>query len=252
MISQKIKSVVLDDNKLSRTILVNIILKHCPEIEIIDECKTIKSALSCVKKYNLSLIFIDIMLSGNNVFELFDKIGNNELKKIIVAPNSDFAAEAFRYTVTDYLIKPVKPNELKEAVKRVQYELMLENSYQNIQSTDKSQEVPVQSTSNLVIHHRKGFDVVKLSDIIYCEANSYCTNFYISGKKIICSSRNLKYYEELLPSVQFMRVHNSFIVNIQHVEGYSNHEEILLSENLRCSLSGSHKHEFLHLFRKPE
>jgi two-component system, LytTR family, response regulator len=186
------------------------------------------------------------------VFELIDKIDINGLKKIIIASNSDFAAEAFRYTVTDYLIKPVKPKELMEAVKKVQHELLLESSWQDSQLSENRQELPDSASSNLVIHHRKGFDVVKLSDIIYCEANSYCTNFYISGKKIICSSRNLKYFEELLPSRQFMRVHNSFIVNIQHVEGYSNHEEILLSENLRCSLSGSHKHEFLHLFRKPE
>ncbi len=218
-------------------VLVNIILKYCPEIEIIDECKTIKSALNCIKKYNLNLILIDIMLSGNNVFELFNKIENYGLKKIIIAPNSDFAAEAFRYKVTDYLIKPVKPKELMEAIKKVQYELKLENSYQSKHIKGKRQEVLGPASSNLVIYHRKGFDVVKFSEIIYCEASTYCTNFHISGNRTICSSRNLKYYEELLPSEQFMRVHHSFIVNIQHVAGYSNHEEILLSENLKCSLS---------------
>ncbi|WP_372947836.1 LytR/AlgR family response regulator transcription factor [Mariniphaga sp.] len=252
MISQKIKSVVLDDNKLSRTILVNGILKNCPEIEIIHECKTIKSALNCIVKHRPDLIFIDIKMSGNHAFDLFNNLEIVGLKKIIISSSSDYAAEAFRYAVTDYLIKPVKTKELMEAVKKVQYELILESAYQDNQFSGKKQEVPSPATSNLVIYHRKGFDVVKLSDIIYCEASTYCTNFYISGNKTICSSRNLKYYEELLPSGQFMRVHHSFIINIQHVAGYSNHEEIMLSENLRCSLSGSHKHDFLHLFRKPE
>lgn len=252
MACQKISGIVLSDNILSRKILVNIILKNCPEIEIVDECKTIKSALRCIKKYHLNLVVLDIMLSGAKVFELIEKIENNGLKKIIVAPNSDFAVEAFRFAATDYLLKPVKVEELKKALKKVQHEILLESSYQDNQYSEQKQEVKRSASLDMVIFHRKGFDVIKLSDIIYCEANTYCTNFYISGKKTIYSSRNLKYYEGLLPSGQFMRVHHSFIINIQHVVGYTNHEEILLSENLRCSLSGSHKHEFMQLFRKGE
>ena len=251
MISQKIKSVVLDDNKLSRMVLVHIILKNCPEIEILEECETIDVAYKSITTNKPNLVIIGVEETKDIGFELLKMFDVIHFKIIFISDISDYALKAFRFAATDYLLKPVNKTELVKAAQKVQHELMLENSYQNSQISDKSQEVPGQSNSNLVIHHRKGFDVVKLSDIIYCEANTYCTNFYISGKKIICSSRNLKYFEELLPSGQFMRVHHSFIVNIQHVEGYSNHEEILLSENLRCSLSGSRKHAFLQLFRKP-
>ncbi|MGM0407719.1 MAG: LytR/AlgR family response regulator transcription factor [Bacteroidota bacterium] len=252
MIFLRIKSIILDSDNLSRMRLLHLILKNCPEIEILEECKTIDTAYKSITINKPHLVFIDVKESEDIGFELLKMFDIIHFKIIFISDISDYALQAFRFAATDYLIKPVKKIDLVKAVQKVQHELFLESSYQNSQVSDNSQEVPGQSFSNLVIYHRKGFDVVKLSDIIYCEANSYCTNFYISGKKIICSSRNLKYYEELLPSGQFMRVHNSFIVNIQHVEGYSNHEEILLSENLRCSLSGSHKHAFLHLFKKPE
>src|SRR5690606_12472270 len=136
------------------------------------------------------LVVLDIMLSGSKVFELIEKIENNGLKKIIVAPNSDFAVEAFRFAATDYLLKPVKVEELKKALKKVQHEILLESSYQDNQYSEQKQEVKRSASLDMVIFHRKGFDVIKLSDIIYCEANTYCTNFYISGKKTIYSSRN--------------------------------------------------------------
>lgn len=231
---------------------MHILLKNCPEIEVLEECKTIDAAHKSITKNKPHLVFIDVKEKEDIGFELLKMFDDIRFKIIFIADISDYALKAFRFAATDYLLKPVKKVELVKAVQKVQHELMLESSYQNSPISDKMQEVPGKSTSNLVIRHRKGFDVIKLSDIIYCEANTYCTNFYISGKKIICSSRNLKYYEESLPSEQFMRVHHSFIVNLKHVAGYSNHEEILLSENLRCSLSGSHKHAFLQLFRKPD
>jgi len=251
MIFLKIKGIILDSDNLSRMKLSSLILKNCPEIEILEECTTTDSAYKSIIMNNPHLVFIDVEETEDIGFELLKMFDNIHFKIIFISDITDYALKAFRFAATDYLIKPVKKVELVKAVQKVQHELMLESSYQNssISDKDKGQEEP---SSNLVIYHRKGFDVVKLSDIIYCEANAYCTNFYISGNKTICSSKNLKYYEELLPSEHFMRVHHSFIVNLTHVAGYSNHEEILLSENLRCSLSGSHKHDFLHLFRKPE
>jgi two-component system LytT family response regulator len=102
---------------------------------------------------------------------------------------------------------------------------------------------------NLVISNTKGFDVVKMSDIILCQADGYCTNFIIRGKTRISSSRNLKYYEELLPTTSFMRVHHSYIINIECVTGYSNQEVIVLTEENSCPVSASHKQEFLKMFK---
>ncbi len=252
MIYLRIKSIILDNDNSSRMKLLKLIVKNCPEIEILEDCKTIDSAYEAISANKPHLVFIDVKGKEDIGFELLKRFDVIDFKIIFISESPDFALEAFHFAATEYLIKPLKKVELVKAVQKVQYELILENSYQNNPTSGKKQVVSNHPSNHLIIYHRKGFDVVKLSDIIYCEANTYCTNFYISGKKIICSSRNLKYYEQLLPSVQFMRVHNSFIVNIKHVVGYSNHEEIFLSENLRCSLSGSHKQAFMHLFRKSE
>jgi two-component system, LytTR family, response regulator len=251
MIFPRTKSIILDNDNISRMELLNLIWKNCTEIEILEDCKTIDSAFKAITVNKPHLVFIDVKEKEDIGFELLKMFDEIPFKIIFISDIPDYALEAFRFAATDYLIKPVKKSELVKAVQKAQHDLMLEEYYQSSHVSGNGHEAIIQP-SNLIIYHRKGFDVIKLSDIIYCEANTYCTNFYISGGKIICSSRNLKFYEDLLPGSEFMRIHHSFIVNINHVSGYSNHEEILLSENLRCSLSDSHKQAFLHLFRKPE
>ena len=90
---------------------------------------------------------------------------------------------------------------------------------------------------------------IKTEEIILCEADGYCTRFYISGKKQTYSTHLLKYYEEVLPNRHFMRVHNSYIINIDHVIRFTTQGEIILSEDLHCPLSHSRKVEFLKIFK---
>jgi two-component system LytT family response regulator len=124
------------------------------------------------------------------------------------------------------------------------------DSYQHIQTLLENLLSPEGEIQKLVISDLNGFSVIRISDIIYLEADRYCTDLHITGNTKITSSKNLGYYLELLPPEQFMRVHNSYIINIRKVTGYTNQGEILLAENLRCPLSTTHKHQFLKHFRK--
>ena len=110
---------------------------------------------------------------------------------------------------------------------------------------NKKNELP----GTLIVNNSKGFTVLKTDDIVFLEADGYCTNFYLTGKTKISSARNLKYYSCLLPPSVFMRVHHSFIINLSHVKGYNSDDNILLTENYSCSLSTAHKNVFLACFR---
>ena len=92
-------------------------------------------------------------------------------------------------------------------------------------------------------------EILKTSDIIMCEADGYCTRFYLHGNSKLSSSRNLKFYADILPSNVFIRTHNSFVINLNHVKGYSNQEEILLTDGLKCPLSLGNKNHFMNLFK---
>lgn len=250
MLPKSIKTIIVDDEKPSREALVNYINEYCPAIEIVSECKSAKTAFKSITEHKPQLVFLDVEMPNGSGFDLLKMFDTIDFKVIFVTAFSDYAIQAFRFSASDYLLKPVKVSELIDAVAKVQKELTAMDSYQNIHLLLKKLECPDEASSTLVIHHLKGFEVIKTSDIILCKADGYCTNFLLVEHAKICSSKNLKYYEEILPNEQFMRVHNSYIINIKHVNGYSFDGEIFLSENQSCSLSSAHKQSFLKNFKK--
>lgn len=249
MPAQKLKTIIVDDEKLSRDALKNYINEFCPDIEIVAECVTANAAFKEITKYAPQLVFLDIEMPKGSGFDLLRKFERIEFKVIFVTAFSDYAVDAFRFSATDFLLKPVKVSELVEAVKKARRDLETINSLQNIYAFLDNIGAATDSVKKLVIANSHGFTVVKTSEIIMCEAEGYLTHFHLENKLKISSSHPLKYYEEILPLNQFLRVHNSFIININHVTNYSNQGEIQMTGKLKCSLSNSRKKEFLKIFK---
>ena len=172
-----------------------------------------------------------------------------EFRVIFVTAFSNYAVQAFRYAAVDYLLKPIKVTELTDAVSRAingssplsqKFSVLLENLRH-----------PDNIFKKLAIFHSKGFEVISTSDIICCEADTYCTIIHLTGHKQLTSTHILKYYQEILPEEQFIRVHHSYIINKEHIKSYTSQGDIILSEEIHCPLSVSRKNEFMKIF-KPE
>ena len=241
------KTIIVDDEQLSREALLKCLSEFCPEIDVVAECNSVSTAFKAIKEYHPGLVFLDIEMPKGSGFELLKMFNPLEFKVIFVTAFSAYAVQAFRCSAIDYLLKPVKVRELIEAVAKAneaasplsqQISVLLENLNK-----------PEETNKKLAIFHTKGFDIIKTEDIILCEADGYCTKFYISGNIKTYSTHLLKYYEEVLPKTQFMRVHNSFIINLEHVNRYTTQGEIILSEELHCPLSLTRKAEFLRVIK---
>jgi two-component system LytT family response regulator len=250
MNQQLIKTIIVDDEKPSREALSNYLLEFCPAIQIVAECKSAKMAYNAISEFQPQLVFLDIEMPKGSGFDLLKMFETINFKVIFVTAFSIYAVQAFRFSATDFLLKPVKVSELIEAVNKVKDELSLQNSFVNIKALLDNLAGVNSISENLVIPDSKGFTVVKTSDIIMCEADGYCTRFYLTKNVKISSSRNLKYYEELLPKNIFLRTHHSCLLNLQHVKGYSHQEEILMIDNIKCPLSSGNKHTFISHFKK--
>ncbi|HSO88982.1 MAG TPA: LytTR family DNA-binding domain-containing protein [Draconibacterium sp.] len=247
---QSIKTVIVDDEKPSREVLANYLREFCPTIQIIAECKSAKMAFKAISENQPQLVFLDIEMPKGSGFDLLRMFETINFKVIFVTAFSVYAVQAFRFSAVDFLLKPIKISELKEAVNKVQHEFEVKDAFLNVKTLLENLSAQSSPNRNLVIPDSKGFSVIKTSDIIYCEAEGYCTRFFLFGKIKISSSRNLKFYEDILPQNLFIRTHHSYIVNLQHVKGYSNQEEILLTDGLKCPLSAGNKHQFIGLFKK--
>ncbi len=250
MNQQLIKTIIVDDEKPSREALANYLHEFCPVIQIVAECKSAKMAFIAITEYQPQLVFLDIEMPKGSGFDLLRMFETINFKVIFITAFSVYAVQAFRFSATDFLLKPVKVSELIEAVNKVRDELSISNSFINVKTLLDNLAGQNPMSENLVIPDTKGFTVVKISEIIMCEADGYCTHFYMVGNIKTSSSRNLKFYEELLPANLFVRTHHSYLVNIKHVKSYSHNEEIVLTEGLKCALSSATKQSFMNLFKK--
>jgi two-component system, LytTR family, response regulator len=247
---QLIKAVIVDDEELSRKALSNYIHEFCPNVQVVAECKSARTAFKAITEKQPQLVFLDIEMPRGSGFDLLRMFDSINFKVIFITAFSNYAVQAFRFSAIDFLLKPLKISELTEAVNKVHSELANVNSYLNIKALLNNLSAQNTTAENLIISDSKGFTVIKISNIIYCEADGYCTRFYLTGKVKISSSKNMKFYEEILPQNMFIRTHHSYIVNLQHVKGYTHQEEIQLTDGFKCALSSANKQSFMGLFKK--
>ncbi len=249
MPEQTIKTLVVDSDDSAVSFLTQLVRDNCPDIQIVSVCNSVSRAFNALNEFHPQLVFIETELPDGSGFDLIKNRFEKDFRVVFITGNCDNAIKAFRFSVTDYLLKPIKKEELLEAIKKIRFELAEPNSINEFKNYLGQMNGNVNQPKTLVVYNSKGFIVLKNDEIIYLEADGYCTNFYLQGNIKISSSRNLKYYSVLLPDEAFMRVHHSYFVNLNHVKGYNCQEEILLSENLTCSLSAAHKVQFLNHFK---
>ncbi len=243
-----IRAVIIDDEKLARDVIFNYLNEYCPDVEVVAQASSVKTALSAIQKTTPDLVFLDIEMPDGTGFDLLSRFDKIDFKIIFVTAYSEYAIKAFRFSAIDYLLKPLKIDELIDAVERVRSAGATGISSEIISSLLNNLRSSSPKQSTLIIPNIKGFEVLRVSEIIMCQADGYCTNFHLSGNRKVVSSKNLKHFDGLLEDQNFLRVHHSYLVNLDHVTGYTRQGEILLSEGMKAFLGDSYKNEFVKRF----
>jgi two-component system, LytTR family, response regulator len=245
-----IKCVIVDDELPARECLKNYLGEYCPDVEVIAQADSVKAALAAILKHQPGLVFLDVEMPNGNGFDLLRQISRINFHIIFVTAYEEYAVMAFRFSATDFLLKPLNIKELIEAVDKVRGEISRQIDLTNIEALLQMTRFGTDRYRKLVVPNNEGFRVVPFDDIISCEANGYCTIFHIRGDQKQVTSRNLKYYDEFLSREGFQRVHNSFLINLQHVSSYSSEGLISLTEGQYAPLGNTYKKKFLEYFEK--
>lgn len=245
-----LKTIVVDDEKPSRDALTKYINDFCNDVEVIATCSSVNEAYTAIIKLKPNLVFLDIEMPEKNGFDLLKMFDTIPFKVVFVTAYAEYAITALRFSASDYLLKPVLIDELVFAVNKVRTELSKEIGTMNLTKLIQNLDNSNQRFNQLVISDSNGFKVVNPDQIILCEADGYCTHFMLVDGDRVTSSKNLKHYEELLSGKHgFIRVHNSYMLNMAHIKSYSNQGEIRLAGNLCCPLGNAFKQRFLERFK---
>ncbi len=244
-----IRAIVVDDEEPSREALRNYISDFCSDVEVVATASSVKTAFKAIQKYQPDLVFLDIEMPDGKGFDLLKMFETIDFRVIFVTAYSEYAIKAFRVNAVDYLLKPVKIDELKDAVEKIKASNGDSDS-EKLSGILKGMTDGVFFHPTLVVSNVKGYEVLKINEIIMCKADGYCTIFYLTGDRKVNSSRNLKQFEKQIIEYGFIRVHNSYLVNLHHVKSFTKQGEIIMSENNKAFLGDRYKVQFLNLFNK--
>ena len=207
-----IKAIIVDDERLARVNLKKL-LEPLMEIEIAGEADSCKSALEMINLHKPQLIFLDIQLSGETGFDLLEMI-DNSIKIIFVTAFDEYAIRAFEVNAADYLLKPVNLERLKVSVDRV---INKESEQKRVAK------VYEYSDSIYVWLNNYTSKFIKISSITFIEpVGNYSKIVTIEGKHCLVL-KTLKQWQEELPVNNFIRIHRSSIINVEHIDHIEKH-----------------------------
>lgn len=213
------------------------IQNNCPEVEIIAECMNGADAIMAIKKHLPDILFLDILLGDMTGFDVLKAIRHPSFEVIFTTSYDQYAIEAIKNSAVDYLLKPVEIEELMDAVGKVRAKLL------------QQPPAPTPTVSN----NRIGFPIstgqqfVEIQDVIYAKAEDNVAVLHLAGVKNIKLTKSLGWVEAKLEEFGFCRIHNSYLINFNHLTEYIRNEGgfVIMSDKKAISISRRRKDEFL-------
>lgn len=227
-----IRVIIVDDEKDARDSLRLILEQfYDSEVEILASAGSIREAVTLIKKHKPDLVFLDIEMPNENGFQLFGYFKENyEFQVVFTTAFQKYAHKAFRYAALDYLLKPVDYRLLRETLDRYEKQ-QLRISPVNIETYQNNSNIIVEENKKILFPYKDGYHIVKIASIVYVVADINYSTAYTSENNSYTMSRTLKYFEEILPTSTFFRVHKSYIVNLNYVRTYDRRRGVLVMEN---------------------
>ena len=248
-----IKAIIIDDEVNCCEILKIRLEKLHKEIEVIAEANNIQDAEILIKKHQPDVVFLDIQMPGGSGFDLLKAFPEPKFEIIFITAYNHYAIKALRLSALDYLLKPIDPEELDISIIKLKSKLLSLDKNSNSNKLHVLQTNFSESNNKLlrlVVPLMNGFEIVNIPDIIYCKAESNYTRFFIAKNIEYLVCKTLKEFEDILAELSFFRIHNSYLINLNHVKGYNKGKSgtVIMSDGSSLSLSRQKKNDFLELF----
>ncbi len=216
-----IKAIIIEDETKSRDALLGLLQKYCPSVLTIGHAEGYRKGIELVKELKPDVVFLDVQMPDGSGFRLLDELKHVEFEVIFTTAFDQFAIKAIRYSALDYLLKPIVPEELVNAIKKLEKKLVRTGKDKNIETLMDNIKSPEEDPHKIVLSTAEKIHVIDVNDIVRCESDNYYTYyFFVNGTKLLVS-KTLKENEELLSDHNFIRPHKSHLINIKYIENFS-------------------------------
>jgi two-component system LytT family response regulator len=243
-----IKAVLVDDESDNVKTLELLIKKHIPGVQVEATFTDPKAALKALPKLNCDILFLDIEMPEINGFELLKKLKKFEGSVVFVTAHSNYAVKAFKFSALDYILKPIDTADLRQTI----------DKYKKSRNSSPDADMMKQLLNNidlmsnpkankLSVSTQEGIEIINLSDVDYMKAERSYTLIKRQDKSDLMVSKPLKDFEEMLPPSKFMRIHDSYLVNLDKVVRYLRQDGgyAVMRDGSEILISRGRKEEFI-------
>jgi len=211
-------AIIVEDMPQARILLEHDLKTLCPDIEIIGSADSVVSASKLISTNMPDIIFLDIALGDGTGFDILEIFPNLSSKIIFITAFDEYAIRAFRFSAIDYLLKPIDPELLVKAIAKVKISFNYSEKLEVLRETVKT---PKFIPSRISLHTIDKIVVVNILDIIRCEADANNTWFFLDNREKIYVTKTLKHFENMLVDYNFIRVHQSHLINFNYIKEFS-------------------------------
>lgn len=246
------KIVIVDDIEKVRFSLKTLIAENYPQATIVGEAHDVNSAIETINNSKPDVVLLDIQMPDGSGFDLLKKLMPVNFKIIFITAHQEFALEAFRFSALDYLLKPIKANDLVSALNKASEQMKVNDLNLKLNTFLNNMSEITRDSKKIVIKAKDSLRIVTTGEIIRCEADSNYTRIFLKDGKNIFASETLKDYEETLNNYGFFRSHHSHLVNIGHINSFEKRGggTLIMSDKSEVPVSVRKKDSLLSILEK--
>ena len=243
-----IRAIIIDDEQACIDRLSRMLADaHAEDVAVVASCRTVKDGLDALMKLNPDVVFLDVQLQEHTGFDLLEQVPHIHLDVVFTTAFEKYAVQAFKFSAIDYLLKPVDPDDLRQAIAKVQGKLSSQEMSRKLDTLFHNLKTLEGVQKRISVPTLSGLEFVLVSDIIRCEADANYTHIVLKNHQKMTVARTLKEFEELLADYNFFRVHNSHLINLAHVVRYDRGKGgfVSMDDHSQIEVSTRRKEEFL-------
>ena len=247
-----LKVLIADDEENVRDALTQIITAYASDIGIVAATDSVGSTVNAINTFNPDVVLLDIQMKEGTGFDVLKQFPAPKFKVVFITAYQQYAIQAFRFSALDYLLKPVDPDLLIETLQKAADTIDREKLSLKISSFMFNMDSISKGLKKIILKTADNIHVVNLQDIMYCEADRSYTNFYLADNSRIMVSNTLGQYEEMFEEYSFLRIHQSYLLNINYIKRYEKGDggKIILSNAVSLPVATRKKDHLLQILAK--
>lgn len=242
-----IKTLIIEDDQKSVQVLDGLIRRLAEDLQVAGSAGHVEDAVELIESTMPELVFMDVQLADGTCFDVLKKLSYRNFSLVMVTAFDQYALEAIRYAALDYLLKPIGIAQFEEAVARARKSLSLKLRQHQIETLIQQIGQPGGQDRKISIPTLNGYEFLEQEEILWCQSEGSYSVFHLTDKTKVISSRNIGYYEEVLDSSKFCRIHHGTIIHMRYVKSYRKGKvgTVVLTDGTELEIAQRRKGVFL-------